>query len=148
MFGDDTPDGRDDADTFVFKSGGGSDLVTDWTRGEGDTIALDFSDIDTFADVPALLTDVGPDTEISFADRLVPTADAAHAESLLFTPYAKLVLCVARKSGKTPKSSVAEIPARPHTHKDPGLVQHVAAARTTQVEADPLVDRGLEWSYE
>lgn len=73
--GNDTLHGDAGADIYVFKAGDGLDLITDWKPGEGDIIALDFPGVTTFADVQALMTDVGSDTAISFPDGSVLTVE-------------------------------------------------------------------------
>src|SRR6185369_9422526 len=67
--GNDTLTGGTAADIFVYASGGGADIVTDFSHGQGDRIDVtDVPGIFTLADIQSRATQQGADTVIDFGN--------------------------------------------------------------------------------
>jgi len=69
--GDDTLTGGPGADTFVFRSGDGTDTVTDFSIAEGDKLYLSVAGISSFSDLQGRITQQGTSTIITLGSGLV-----------------------------------------------------------------------------
>ncbi|MEJ2459995.1 MAG: hypothetical protein P8Y58_18445, partial [Novosphingobium sp.] len=67
MAGNDTLAGGGGADTFIVQSGNGNDTITDFSHGT-DLISLSGHGISSFAQLQALMTQVGSNTVLNFAN--------------------------------------------------------------------------------
>ncbi|AMN43777.1 family 16 glycosylhydrolase [Rhodoplanes sp. Z2-YC6860] len=66
--GDDILTGNAGADMFVIAKGQGSDIITDFSPAQGDVIRLDNFGFKSFADVAAIMQQVGTNTVLFFGD--------------------------------------------------------------------------------